>query len=437
MAEVEKAPVVEKENPWHVALKQFDKVADYMELKRGIREYLRYPEREVIVNFPVAMDDGSVKIFTGYRVHHNTVLGPTKGGIRYHPDVTLCEMKAMAMWMTWKCSVIGLPYGGAKGGVACDPNNMSPNELENLTRRYATEIVGLISPEGDVPAPDIGTSPQIMAWIMDTYSMQKGYSVPAVVTGKPIEIGGSLGRLGATGRGVVITVRQALKHLGFPPEGATVSIQGFGNVGQHAALYFTEMLGCKVVSVACWDPEDRRAYTYTCEEGIDPKFLQSITDPYGTVDKEKAQGAGYKVEDGDAWLTKDVTILVPCAIEGVITGETVKRISPSVKLLAEGANGPTTPEADEILYERGVFVTPDLPCNAGGVTVSYFEWVQGLQSFFWSEEEINERLEWIMVRSFGQVLAVAEEKKVDMRTAAYIRAIQRVADALLIRGIYP
>ncbi|HID87677.1 MAG TPA: Glu/Leu/Phe/Val dehydrogenase [Anaerolineae bacterium] len=415
-------PVVE--NPWQVALKQFDKAADHLDLKRGVREYLRYPKRELIVNFPVKRDDGSVEIFTGYRVHHNAVLGPTKGGIRYHPDVTLDEVRALAMWMTWKCSVMGLPYGGAKGGVACNPKDLSPNELENLTRRYATEISILMSPEGDIPAPDVGTNPQVMAWIMDTYSMHKGYSVPAVVTGKPVEIGGSLGRFEATGRGVMFTTLEALKHLGMPVEGATVVVQGYGNVGAVSA-YLLQDQGCKIIAVS-----DSKGGVYN-PKGLDARDVLRHKKRTGSV-------VGYPGADGVTnaeLLELECDVLVPAALEGVITAQNAPYVK--AKVIAEGANGPTTPEADEILYEKGVFIIPDILCNAGGVTVSYFEWVQSLQSFFWSEEEVNEKLRKIMVRAFGQVLAVAEEKKVNMRTAAYIRAIQRVADAIMIRGIYP
>ncbi len=411
-------------NPYEVALKQFDQAAAYLPLKAGIREMLRYPKRELTVNFPVKMDDGSVKIFTGYRVHHSTARGPTKGGIRYHPDVTLDEVRALAMWMTWKCAVVNIPYGGAKGGVVCDPKKMSSQELENLTRRYATEISILMSPEGDIPAPDVNTNPQIMAWIMDTYSMHKGYTVPAVITGKPVEVGGSLGRFEATGRGVVITTLEALKHLDIPVEGARVVVQGYGNVGWVSA-YLLHDLGAKVIAVS-----DSRGGVYN-PLGLDPREVMKHKRETGSV-------VGFPATDtvtNEELLALDCEVLIPAALEDVLTGENADQVS--ARVVAEGANGPTTPEADEILYDKGVFVIPDILCNAGGVTVSYFEWVQDLQAFFWSEAEINQKLEEIMKRSFHEVLAMAQEKQVNTRIAAYILAIKRVADAIMIRGIYP
>jgi len=400
-----------RDDPWQVALEQFALAADVLALKRGIREFLSYPKRELTVNFPVQLEDGSVRVFTGYRVHHSTVLGPTKGGIRFHPDVSLNEIRALAMLMTWKCAVVGLPYGGAKGGVVCNPKELSQEELEHLTRRYATEISLLISPESDIPAPD-------------TYSMHRGYSVPAVVTGKPISIGGSQGRIEATGRGVMIVAREAARHLGMPFAGARVAVQGFGNVGSIAALLLHGQ-GCRIVAVT-----DSRGGVYN-EKGLDPADVLRHKEQTGTV-------AGYRRGDpvtNEEVLELPCEILVPSALEGVITGRNASRIK--ARIVVEGANGPTTPEADRILTEHKVLVVPDILANAGGVTVSYFEWVQDLQSFFWTEEEINERLERIMVRSFREVLTVAQERKVDMRTAALVRAVGRVADALMTRGIYP
>jgi glutamate dehydrogenase (NAD(P)+) len=363
-------------------------------------------------------------VFTGYRVHHNTALGPTKGGIRYHPGVTLDEVRALAMWMTWKCAVVGLPYGGAKGGVICDPKTLSVRELENLTRRYATEISVLMSPQGDIPAPDVGTGEREMAWIMDTYSMHRGYSVPAVVTGKPLAIGGSLGRSEATGRGVTVTTLEALKRKNIAVEGARVVVQGFGKVGAPAA-YLIEERGAKVVAVG-----DAQGGVYN-PGGLNVRDLLAYTATQGMV-------AGYKkaepITNADL-LELECEVLIPCALENQITATNAPRVR--AKIVAEGANGPLTPEADEILTDKGVFIIPDILCNAGGVTVSYFEWVQDLQSFFWGEDEINERLRQIMVRSFNQVLRVAYEKNVATRTAAQILAIQRVAEAVLIRGIYP
>ena len=413
-----------RHDPWQAALTQFEHAADLLSLKRGVREFLRHPKRELTVHFPVQLEDGSVEVFTGYRVHHSTVLGPTKGGIRYHPSVTLEEIRAFAMLMTWKCAVVGLPYGGAKGGVVCNPKELSHEELERLTRRYATEIGILIGPESDIPAPDVGTTPQVMAWIMDTYSMHHGYSVPAVVTGKPIAIGGSAGRIEATGRGVTIVAREAARHLGMSLAGARVVVQGFGNVGSIAAQLLHEQ-GCRIVGVS-----DSSGGVYA-EKGIDPRDLLRHKEQTGSV-------VGYRGSDAvtnDDLLELPCEILVPSALEGQITKDNASRIQ--ARMIVEGANGPVTPEADEILRERKVFIVPDILANAGGVIVSYFEWVQDLQSFFWSEEEINERLERIMVRSFRDVLAASQEKKVDMRTGALVRAVGRVADALMTRGIYP
>jgi glutamate dehydrogenase (NAD(P)+) len=411
-------------SPYEIAVQQFDRAAEYLDLKAGIREMLRRPKRELTVNFPVKMDDGSVKVFTGHRVHHSVVLGPTKGGIRYHPDVTLDEVRALAMWMTWKCSVVGLPYGGAKGGVVCNPKEMSFNELENLTRRYASEISVMMSPEGDIPAPDVNTNPQIMAWIMDTYSMHRGYSTPAVVTGKPIEIGGSEGRNAATAQGTIYHIRRAAKHLGLAMEGATAVVQGYGNAGSFAAKFLHED-GVRVIGVS-----DSQGGIYN-PKGLDPAAVSAHKQETGSV-------VSYRGADGVTnaeLLELACDILVPAALEKQLTGENASRIQ--TKIVAEAANGPTEPEADEILNEQGVFVIPDILCNAGGVTVSYFEWVQDLQQFFWDEREVNQKLEEIMNKAFDQVLKVHLEKQVDMRLAAYIRAIDRVSKATMIRGIYP
>ncbi len=413
-----------REDPWDVALRQFDRAADHLPLKRGIREFLAYPKRELTVHFPVKMDDESVRIFTGYRVHHSTVLGPTKGGIRYHQDVTLNEIRALAMLMSWKCAIVGLPYGGAKGGVVVNPKELSPNELEHLTRRYATEISIMMSPEGDIPAPDVGTNPQVMAWIMDTYSMHRGYSTPSVVTGKPVAIGGSHGREEATGRGVQIVTREAARYLGMTLAGSTVAIQGFGNVGSVAAVLLAK-LGCKIIAAS--DTGGGVVNT----KGLDADRLVEHKGRTGSV-------AGFPGADAitnAALLEVPCDILVPSALEGQITGENAPRLR--TRLIVEGANGPVTPGADLVLADRKIAIIPDVLANAGGVIVSYFEWVQGLQQFFWTEEEVNANLERIMVRSFGQVVGSAEERRVDWRTAALIRAIDRVAGALYIRGIYP
>jgi len=418
------AATAPRADPWQAARQQFSAAADVLGLKRGVRDLLLEPKRELTVNFPVEFQDESVRVFTGYRVHHSTVLGPTKGGIRYHPDVTLNEVRALAMWMTWKCAVVGLPYGGAKGGVVCNPKELSRRELERLTRRYTTEIIPLIGPESDIPAPDVGTTPQVMAWLMDTYSMHRGYSVPAVVTGKPLAIGGSAGRVEATGRGVMIAAREAARHIGMPLAGARVVVQGYGNVGSIAAQLLAEQ-GCRIIAAS-----DSTGGVYN-EKGIDPSALLRHKGRTGGV-------VNYGAADGitnDDLLELPCELLVPSALEGQIAAENAPRIK--TRMIVEGANGPVTPEADRILKAAGVLVVPDILANAGGVIVSYFEWVQDLQSFFWSEEEINKRLEGIMVRSFREVLATSQEKSVEMRTGALVRAVGRVADALLLRGIYP
>jgi len=411
-------------NPYAMALAQYDGAVKHLSLKRGILEYLRAPKRELTVNFPVKMDDRSVRIFTGYRVHHSTARGPTKGGIRYHPDVTLDEVRALAMWMTWKCAVMNLPFGGAKGGVICDPKQLSLQELENLTRRYATEISILMSPEGDIPAPDVNTTPQIMAWIMDTYSMHRGYSVPAVVTGKPVAVGGSLGRAEATGRGVLVATREALARLNLPLKDARVAVQGFGNVGNVSAVLL-HAAGARIVAVS-----DSRGGTRN-PRGLDPLAVLRHKGESGRVSDFPD---GEPIDNQELLIT-DCDILIPAALEQQITAANADRVR--AKLVVEGANGPTTPEADVILGARGVLVVPDILANAGGVLVSYFEWVQDLQSFSWSEEEINERLERLMARAFGEVAAAAASRGADLRTAALIRAIERVAEAVMIRGIYP
>lgn len=411
-------------NPWEMALSQYDRAVKHLSLKRGIEELLRAPKRELTVNFPVRMDDRSVRIFTGYRVHHSTARGPTKGGIRYHPAVTLDEVRALAMWMTWKCAVLSLPYGGAKGGVVCDPKALSLRELENLTRRYATEISILMSPEGDIPAPDVNTTPQIMAWIMDTYSMHRGYAVPAVVTGKPVPVGGSLGRAEATGRGVVVAAREALAQMKRSLEGTRVAVQGFGNVGSVSATLLHQA-GARIVAAS-----DSRGGTLN-PRGLDPVALVRHKRESGRLDSYRG---GEPISNQDL-LTADCDVLIPAALEQQITTANAEQIR--ARLIVEGANGPVTPQGDAILGARGVVVVPDILANAGGVVVSYFEWVQDLQAFFWTEEEINDRLERLMVRAYGEVVATARRKGVDLRTAALILAIERVAEAVIILGIYP
>src|SRR5687767_14365227 len=406
------------------ALEQFDLAADRLGLDPGIRQVLRIPQRELTVNFPVEMDDGRVRVFSGYRVQHNLARGPAKGGIRYHPHVDLDETRALAMWMTWKCAVVRLPYGGAKGGVVCDPKLMSQRELERMTRRYATEISVLIGPDSDIPAPDMNTGPQTMAWIMDTYSMHRGYSISAVVTGKPLSIGGSEGRTDATGQGVVYCIEQAAEHLGMKVEGARVAIQGFGNVGE-ASARLLHATGARVVAVT---EETGGVYN---PDGLNPADLLRYKQEMGTV-----VGAPRTRPISNAELLElDCDVLVPAAIASVINGSNAARVK--AKIVAEGANGPTTPAADRILSERGIFVIPDILCNAGGVTVSYFEWVQDRDAYFWSIDEINARLKRIMVNAFQDVLRFSRQHEVNLRLAATMLGVNRVAEATLTRGIYP
>ena len=415
----------EKINPFEMAKKQIDIANKYLNLDPGLIEKLKHTKRELIVHFPVKMDDGSVRIFTGYRVQHDVSRGPAKGGIRYHPNVDLDEVRALAMWMTWKSAVVNIPFGGAKGGVQCNPKEMSLREIEHLTRRFTWEISFMLGPEKDIPAPDVYTNPQVMAWVMDTYSILKGYSVPGVVTGKPVELGGSLGRFEATGRGVVITTLEALKYLKKPMEGAKVAIQGCGNVGGIAAEQF-HRLGAKVIAISC-----STGGVYN-EKGLDVEKILDRKAQYKCFvcdTKEETEITNQEL------LELDCDILVPAAIENQITEKNAARIK--AKIITEGANGPTTPEADAILNEKGIFLVPDILANAGGVTVSYFEWVQNLQELIWSEEEVLDRLTRIMQRSFKEVMEISLSKKIPMRTAALALGIGRVAEATRLRGIYP
>lgn len=420
------APVsaVRVENAFDVARKQFAIAAERLNLDPGMREVLANCQRELTVHFPVKMDDGSLRVFEGYRIQHNTARGPAKGGIRYHPAASLDEVRALAMWMTWKCAVVGIPYGGAKGGVVCDPKHLSRRELEQLTRRYAAEISLLIGPERDIPAPDVNTNSQTMAWIMDTYSMNKGFSVPAVVTGKPVSIGGSEGRTEATSLGCLFVIEKAISHLGWQMQGLTVAVQGFGNVGAGLAKLLHRS-GAKVVAVSDSSGGIFRG------DALDIPAAQRYKQEKGTL----AGFPGAQSISNEELLELPCDVLAPCALESQVTAENAGRVR--AKMIAEGANGPLTTEADEILFQRGVFVIPDVLANAGGVTVSYFEWVQDLQSFFWDETEINARLEKIMKRSFDAVLSVSKEHEVTMRTAAQMLAISRVAEATRIRGIFP
>jgi len=412
------------EDLYPLSLERFYKVADRLNLDPSIREKLAVVKREVTVNFPVKMDDGRFKVFTGFRVQHDIARGPAKGGIRYHPAVCLEEVRALAMLMTWKCAVVNIPFGGAKGGVKCNPKEMSEGELERLTRRYTSEIIILIGPETDIPAPDMYTDSKVMGWIMDTYSMQKGFSVPGVVTGKPLSIGGSLGRSGATGRGCANCISLAAEHLGMDLKGRTVSIQGFGKVGAEAAKILDE-IGCKIIVVG-----DSRGGIFS-QKGIDVADL---------IRHKKESGSVVGFRDADNISNAEVLeiscdILIPAALENQIWEGNADKIQ--AKIIAEGANGPTTPKADDILADRGIFVIPDILANAGGVIVSYFEWVQNIQEYFWPEKRINRELQRILTDSFGRVLEISKKEKISMKMAAYCLAVDRVAQATKDRGIYP
>jgi glutamate dehydrogenase (NAD(P)+) len=418
----------DKNNPFLIAQQQFDNAAKLLELPQDIADVLRVPQRELTVTFPVKLDTNQTRVFTGYRIQHNLARGPAKGGLRYHPNVDIDEVRALAMWMTWKCALVNIPYGGAKGGVVVDPAQLSMGELERLTRRFTTEISVLIGPEKDIPAPDVNTNPQVMAWLMDTISMHEGHTVNAVVTGKPVLVGGSLGRVEATGRGVSLMVREWAKRTGRDLASLTVVVQGFGNVGGIAALLISD-LGCKIVGVS------DASGGYVSPHGLDIRAMQAYVASHPRHLLEGYAAAGIRRVSNTELLETPCTILVPAALENQITEENAGRLQ--CEIIVEGANGPTTPSADDILNERGITVVPDILANSGGVTVSYFEWVQGLQSFFWDERDVNARLEHIMVNAFDQVYRLAQERTVSMRMAAYLLAVRRVADANIIRGIYP
>jgi glutamate dehydrogenase (NAD(P)+) len=411
-------------NPYDMAVAQFDEAADRLGLSQSMRAILRKPKRELIVNFPVRMDNGDVEMFTGYRVQHNINRGPAKGGIRFSPEVSLDEIRALAMWMTWKCAVVGIPFGGAKGGVLCDPHKLSRAELERLSRRYATEISILIGPNSDIPAPDMNTNPQIMGWMMDTFSMHQGYSVPAVITGKPLAIGGSEGRLEATARGVQFVTREAMVDIGMRPAECSVVVQGFGNVGSISARLLHE-LGCKIVGLS-----DISGGVYN-PHGIDVHNALHYSKEHGTLRGLPNSEAVTNAE----LLLLPCNILVPAALENQLTGKNASQVK--AQLIIEAANGPTAPEADHILNDRGITIVPDILANAGGVTVSYFEWVQDLQRFFWAENEINDRLESIITRAYRAVREKALQQETNLRMGAYLLAVARVAEATEIRGVYP
>ncbi len=407
-----------------VAQRQFDEAAEAMGLDHAMREVLRVPQRELIVNFPVRMDNGTVRVFTGFRVQHNITRGPAKGGLRYHPAVNLDEVKALAMWMSWKTALMHIPFGGAKGGIICDPRQLSQGELERMTRRFATEISLLVGPHSDIPAPDVGTTAQTMAWFMDTVSMHQGFSIPAVITGKPVSVGGSEGRAEATGRGIATATIRALKTLGIAPADATVAVQGCGNVGSVSAMLL-ERAGCRVIGIcdvdgAIWNPNGLHI----------PALLEHVRESGGV------RGfAGGSEAPGEEILTARTTVVVPAALEGQITADVAAAMR--CKVVVEGANGPTTPDADIVLRDRGILLVPDILANAGGVVVSYFEWVQDLQAFFWEESDINLRLENLMRRAFDVVHGIAVARDVTMRQAAYSLAVDKVAQATMVRGIYP
>jgi glutamate dehydrogenase len=420
-------------NPFEMAQAQFDKVADILDLDQGTRELLRWPIREFQFAIPVRMDDGKVKVFRGFRVQHNDARGPNKGGIRFHPHETLDTVRALATWMTWKCAVVDIPLGGGKGGVICDPHNLSMREQEAICRGWARQMSKNVGYLQDVPAPDVMTSPQHMVWMMDELEVIHGQKEPGFITGKPVGIGGSLGRTEATGYGVIYTVREALKLMGLEPKGATASVQGFGNVAQYAVQLFTQY-GGKVICVSCWDNADQKTYTFRKTSGVTFEELIGITDKFGTVDKTKARTLGYEILPGDAWIEQEVDILIPAAIENQVTAENVNRIHKKVKIVAEGANGPSTPEADKVMQERGIYVIPDFLCNAGGVTCSYFEQVQGNMNFYWPKEEVLSKLDAQMTRAFHAVAEMAKSKNLYTRDAAYVIAINRVASACRQRG---
>jgi len=420
-------------NPFEMAQAQFDKAADVLGLDAATRDLLRFPLREYHIAIPVRMDDGSVKVFRGFRIQHSDARGPCKGGIRFHPHETADTVRALAMWMTWKCAVVDIPLGGGKGGVICDPHHLSAREQEGICRGWIRQVAKNVGPVNDVPAPDVMTTPQHMLWMLDEFEVINGGKYPGFITGKPVGAGGSLGRTEATGYGVVYTIREALKLKGIDIAKTTAAVQGFGNVAQYAIKLFKE-LGGKVVCASSWDQEDQTSYTFRKLSGVDADELLSITDRFGGIDKDKAKGLGYEVLPGGAWIEQDVDILIPAALENQITGETVLKIKPGVKVIAEGANGPTTPEADKVIQERGIYVIPDFLANAGGVTCSYFEQVQCNMNYFWEKDEVLQKLDTKMTSAFHAVAELAKKRDLYMRDAAYVIAVSRVAKACKDRG---
>jgi glutamate dehydrogenase (NAD(P)+) len=420
-------------NSFEVAQRQFDHVADLLSLDDATRELLRVPLREYQFSIPVRMDDGKVRVFRGFRVQHNDARGPSKGGIRFHPQETIDTVRALAMWMTWKCAVVDIPLGGAKGGVICDPHNLSLPEQERICRGWVRQIARDVGPVSDVPAPDVMTTPQHMLWMLDEFETIQGGRYPGFITGKPVGMGGSLGRTEATGYGLVFALREALKILGLPAGQTRASVQGFGNVAQHAIRLY-QQIGGTVVAIACWDQADRTSYTFRKTGGLDLDALLGITDAFGGIDKARARGLGCDVLPGEAWLEQEVDVLVPAALENQIRADNVSRIHPRVRIVAEGANGPTTPEADEGLRARGLFVIPDFLANAGGVTCSYFEQVQSNTNYYWDRDEVLGKLDLKMTAAFVAVHELAERQQLPMRDAAYVIAVSRVARACRDRG---
>lgn len=420
-------------NAFQMAQDQFDKVAEILSLDEATRQLLREPLREYHFSIPVRMDDGSTKVFKGFRVQHNDALGPCKGGIRFHPLETIDTVKALSMWMTWKCAVVGIPLGGGKGGVICDPHNLSMREQELICRGWVRQMSKDVGPLNDVPAPDVMTSSQHMLWMLDEFEVIKGSKYPGFITGKPVGLGGSLGRTEATGYGVIFTLREALKQLNIRPEDTTASIQGFGNVAQFALELYTR-LGGKVICVSCWDQNEQKSFSFRKKEGITLDELTGITDRFGGINKDKAKNLGYEILDGEAWIEQDVDILIPAALENQVRADNIVKISNKVKIIAEGANGPTTPEADKIIKEKNIFVIPDFLANAGGVTCSYFEQVQSNMNYYWEKDEVLGKLDYIMTAAFSAVSELAKNNKMYMRDAAYVISIRRVAQACKDRG---
>ena len=420
-------------NPFETAQAQFDRVADVLDLDRATRDLLRYPMREYHFSIPVRMDDGKVQIFRGFRVQHNDARGPGKGGIRFHPQETVDTVRALAMWMTWKCSLVDIPLGGSKGGVVCDPHNLSAREHEQICRGWVRQVAKNVGPHIDVPAPDIMTSPQSMLWMLDEYEVIHGGKFPGFITGKPVSIGGSQGRTEATGYGVIFTLREALKDLKLKAENTTASVQGFGNVA-HYAIQLYQRIGGRVTCVSSWNQSEKKAYSYKKKDGINLEELVKITDVFGGIDTNAARELGYEILPGDAWIDQDVDILIPAALENQITAQNVQRIHPRVQIIAEGANGPTTPEADRVLNQRNIYIIPDFLANAGGVTCSYFEQVQSNMNYYWEKEEVLSKLDMKMTAAYIDVRELAKQRKLNTRDSAYVIAINRVAQACRDRG---